>query len=153
MERPPLAQKRHPVLARPSAEGLACTNPASLSGDGEALRPYFATQSGLVPNYEKWEALPGRPIATRYQTVPDLVSARCAKTDGATYLAISIHADSDDPRADNVPGKDRRPASKGLHSAEVIGSPVCPGEKVEHNSSYRDAGQPDEGRLCQRLPI
>lgn len=95
------------AFGRADAPGMeiVCTNPAALSGDGEALRPYFATQSGLVPNYEKWEALPGRPIATRYQTVPGLVAARCAKTDdGATYLAISIHADAGDPRADNVPG-------------------------------------------------
>jgi hypothetical protein len=95
------------AFGRTGAAGMeiACTNPAALSGDGEALRPYFATQSGLVPNYEKWEALPGRPVPTRYQTVPGLVTARCAKTDdGGTYLAISIHPDTSDPRADNVPG-------------------------------------------------
>jgi hypothetical protein len=103
---------------------VACTNPAALSGDGEALIPYFATRGGLFPGIDTWQALPGKSLDTPYATVPGLASARCARTqDGASYLAISVQGDRADPRADDVPGDvlvNGQPwASWGMHMSDV----------------------------------
>jgi hypothetical protein len=43
-------------------------------------------------------------VSTPYVELPGLVSAECVSKDGFDYLAVTVHPDKADPRADNIPG-------------------------------------------------
>lgn len=81
---------------RPGNEAV-CTNPAALDG-GEAMEPnaYLST-AGI-----DW--LEGTEITTPYVKVPGLISTQCVKTPTHHYLEVRIHADPEDPRADDHGG-------------------------------------------------
>lgn len=74
-----------------------CTNPAALDGS-EAMTPdaYFST-AGV-----DW--LKTANIATPYVKVPGLISTQCVRKNDHHYLEVRIHADPNDPRADDHGG-------------------------------------------------
>lgn len=74
-----------------------CTNPAALDGS-EAMNPdaYFSA-TGV-----DW--LKNANIATPYVKVPGLISTQCVRRNDHHYLEVRIHADPNDPRADDHGG-------------------------------------------------
>jgi hypothetical protein len=68
---------------------VACVNPAALAGGTAVLSPYFiaATQTGLRP----------KP-PTHWVTYPDLYSATCENSGGATWLQVTHVAHAGDAR-------------------------------------------------------
>jgi hypothetical protein len=77
-----------------------CTNPASLSGDDGNLKAFMPRQSlgRLAPNDY------GVAVDTPFVAMPGFLTAECLASDTHDWLAITIHADPADPRADDIPG-------------------------------------------------
>jgi hypothetical protein len=101
-------------------EGVAaCTNPASLEGGPGPLRPYFPRENqsilGGEPQAVQWAT--GLTVETPFVSVPGLVTAECLAHDGFSYLAITVEADPDSPRVDEI-GGDLTP-EWGLHLVDV----------------------------------
>jgi len=99
----------------------ACTNPAALAGGAGNLHSYLSTDGrtivGITPP-KPW-VMPERPIDTPWVSVPGLLSAECKTNANATYLEVTVHGDSADPRTDNIVGDlgrgDQVQAEWGLH--------------------------------------
>jgi len=77
-----------------------CTNPAALGGGQGDLKAYMPRQSlgRLAPNDY------GVAVDTPFVSLPGLLSAQCLANDTHDWLAVTIHADPADPRADDIPG-------------------------------------------------
>ncbi|MCQ8186464.1 DUF3089 domain-containing protein [Parvularcula maris] len=95
-------------FGRPAEEGteVLCTNPGDLGGSGpaalDAILPAAAYgTSGRPP--APW--VKGQEIKTPFVKVPGLISGSCMKEDGASFLLISVDADPDDPRTDDIGGE------------------------------------------------
>jgi hypothetical protein len=95
-------------LGRLPGDGMvaACTNPAALGGGSGELRAYlssgksmFASSAGPKP----W-VTPEQPIKTPFVSVPGLLSAECVSNEHGSYLALKVHGDPADPRADDIAG-------------------------------------------------
>ncbi|WP_306253174.1 DUF3089 domain-containing protein [Parvularcula sp. IMCC14364] len=88
-----------------NSEGDAalCVNPAALSGAEGQLNSYLSAQNVSDPSNQPVFA-DGVDVATPFAAVPGLLSAACEQTESHTYLAISINADPDDPRTDDIQG-------------------------------------------------
>ena len=99
----------------------ACTNPTALAGGAGNLHSYLSTDGrtivGITPP-KPW-VMPERPIDTPWVSVPGLLSAECKTNANATYLEVTVHGDSADPRTDNIVGDlgrgDQVQAEWGLH--------------------------------------
>lgn len=103
-----------------------CTNPAALSGGSGALRAYFSATGSLIvgsaPKAHRW--LPqDAGLGTPFVSVPGLLTAECLTDANGSRLAITVHADSTDPRADDIPGDigagTPAQAQWGLHLIDV----------------------------------
>jgi Protein of unknown function (DUF3089) len=72
-----------------AGQQVACVNPAALDGGSADLSPYFlsVTEKGLKP-----------AARTPWVTFPDLYSAHCESTGGATWLQVTDIATSGDTR-------------------------------------------------------
>jgi Protein of unknown function (DUF3089) len=66
---------------------ILCTNPAALSGDGGALRPYLPTRRFPGPLGEVQDP-PPQGVATYWAATPRLYRARCASGGGADWLQV-----------------------------------------------------------------
>lgn len=119
---PPPANSR---FGRTSAAGMkvACVNPAALGGGSGQAEAFFpAGRSGLTE-----QALPewakGTAIATRFVTLPGLITAECVDRDGAQYLALTTHPDTGGTRTATIPGDvvvgGRILADWGLHLIDI----------------------------------
>jgi hypothetical protein len=103
----------------------ACTNPADLSGtSAAALHAYLAaagrTITGTTPP-KPW-VTPEQKIETPWVSVPNLLTAKCATNEFATYLEVTVHGNPADPRADDITGDlgGAKPlANWGLHLIDV----------------------------------
>jgi len=83
-----------------------CTNPAALAGGKGELTSYFSTVGEIslrFGEYKPWTT-PTKPVETPFVSVPGMVFAECVKTDGFSYLQVSVVGDTDDARADDVVG-------------------------------------------------
>ena len=49
--------------------------------------------------------------------VPGLITGECKVKDGYSYLAITVNADPNDPRADDIPGDGND--NWGLHTVDL----------------------------------
>jgi hypothetical protein len=58
---------------------VACVNPVALGGGTAALSPMFLTVT---------QAIPAPPVTTPWVTYPDLYSANCQSSGGATWLQV-----------------------------------------------------------------
>jgi hypothetical protein len=116
------------LFGKVTAEGMeaACTNPAALAGGSGQLHSYLTGQGALIasgaPQRHEW-VKGAAPVETPFVSVPGLLSAKCASNENANYLEITVNADANDPRADDIPG-DLGIAGKpqpnwGLHLIDV----------------------------------
>jgi hypothetical protein len=101
----------------------ACTNPAALGGGEAELDAYMPSdRTQFISQPVEW-VKDGGAIATPFVTLPGLLSAQCASNDHGSYLAITVHGDSKDPRADDIPGdsvfKGQVLSDWGLHLIDV----------------------------------
>ena len=116
------------LFGRVAGAGMeaGCTNPAALGGGSGALRAYFSATGSLIvgsaPKAHRW--LPqDAPLGTPFVSVPGLLSAECINDANGSRLAITVHPDSADPRADDIPGDigtgSPAQAQWGLHLIDV----------------------------------
>ncbi|MFZ0267607.1 DUF3089 domain-containing protein [Caulobacter sp.] len=101
---PPAASKFFGKVAEPGLKA-ACVNPAALSGGSAPLRSYFSDRTIMGTAMRPatvWTR--DATVATPFIQLPGLVSAECVSQDGFDYLAVTVHPDKADPRADNIPG-------------------------------------------------
>jgi hypothetical protein len=115
------------ILDRPDDPALerACTNPANLAGGEGTLKAYLASHSrgfGDSAPAPTW-VHNGPDIATPFVEVPGLLSAHCADSPSGAYLAVVVHGDPSDPRADDISGDvvthGEVRARWGLHSIDI----------------------------------
>jgi len=90
----------------------ACVNPGALAGGPGLLDAAAPTGPWVFTNPDDAAA-----ITTPFMGVPGLITAECKVNDGYSYLAITVNADSTDPRADDIPG-DGAP-NWGLHTVDL----------------------------------
>jgi hypothetical protein len=83
----------------------ACVNPAALAGGPGTLKPYFSANSELISGGVATPMVWSKDatVTTPFVTLPGLLTAQCASTDGANYLAISIDT-TPGPRTHEIPG-------------------------------------------------
>lgn len=104
----------------------ACTHPAALNGNDSAPLDAYLGARGMGPAsgpQEPW-VKDGPVITTNFVKVPGLLSGQCVTDEtGATFLAVTINADPNDPRADNISGdlvvEGNVVAAWGLHLIDV----------------------------------
>ena len=87
---------------RPGQE-VACVNPAAPQGGAALLHSYLsssAIRGGPEPSFFS----DGRNVQTPFASVPGLLEGECVSNQKGQYLAIRIHADPDDLRADDITG-------------------------------------------------
>jgi hypothetical protein len=75
-----------------------CANPAALEGGPAEVAPLFASDNAMQT------AAGGEPVATPWVQYPGLATVECVTNDTHTYLAVTVNADPDDPRVDDVGG-------------------------------------------------
>ena len=103
----------------------ACANPANLSGGSGELHSYLASAGrslGSSAEPRPW-VTPAQPINTPFVSVPGLLTAECVSNDKGSYLAITVHGNPSDPRADDIVGdvvvNGQVQADWGLHLIDV----------------------------------
>lgn len=102
---PPPAGSKFFGRVDPPGMRAACVNPAALAGGSAPLRSYFSDRTIMGTAMRPatvWAQ--GVELKTPYVALPGLVSAECVHNDGFDYLAVSVHPDPADPRADDIPG-------------------------------------------------
>lgn len=116
------------LFGRVTADGMeaACTNPAALGGGSGPLRAYLTGVGNLVamPMGQKHQwSTNGAVVDTPFVSVPGLLSATCASNEHANYLALTVHGDPRDARADDIPGDlamlGKPQPNWGLHLVDV----------------------------------
>lgn len=116
------------LFGRPrTGEGMAaCNNPAALDGGSAEVRSYFPSDpnASVLASLGQgggdaidWVSPEVATVTTPFVTTPGLVSAECVERDGFSYLEVTVEADPDDPRADDI-GGDLTP-EWGLHLQDV----------------------------------
>ena len=75
-----------------------CANPAALEGGPAEVAPLFTSDNAMQV------AAGGEPIDTPWVRYPGLATVECITNDTHTYLAVTVNADPDDPRIDDVGG-------------------------------------------------
>jgi hypothetical protein len=104
----------------------ACNNPAALDGGSAEVRSYFPSDpnASVLASLGQgggdaidWVSPEVATVTTPFVTTPGLVSAECVERDGFSYLEVTVEADPDDPRADDI-GGDLTP-EWGLHLQDV----------------------------------
>lgn len=84
---------------------IGCTNPAALGGGKAVTRNYLGSAgagTGSAP-MTPWTK-GGAAVTTPFVSAPGLLSTECVKTDGASYLAVTVNADPADARTDTIVG-------------------------------------------------
>jgi Protein of unknown function (DUF3089) len=87
----------------------ACVNPAALAGGSGPAKAYFGARS-----LDSWAE--GKTVQTPFVEVPGLLTAECAHTESANYLAITVHGDLS-ARTSEIPGG--ATAAWGLHRIDM----------------------------------
>jgi len=129
---PPPANSR---FGRVAGEGMmaACVNPAALSGGRANMHAYLSNSAAAatMPAPRQW-VTPAKTIDTPFVSAPGLLSGECVDRDGFSYLSITVNADPNDPRADDIAGdvvRDGKVAADwGLH---LIDANVAMGDLVD----------------------
>ena len=101
---PPPANSR---FGKVSGDGMmaACVNPAALKGGSAKMHAYLSnsTAAATMPAPRQW-VTPAQPIETPFVSAPGLLSGECVDRDGFSYLQITVNANPQDPRADDIAG-------------------------------------------------
>ena len=92
-----------------SGEGMvaACTNPAALGGGRGVLNAYLPTHSRTWVNAAQpgeWLKTP-KPVTTPFVSLPGMMTAQCATSNGLNYLAITVNKSSADARTGDIHGE------------------------------------------------
>lgn len=113
----------------------ACTNPAQLAKDSKELHAYL---SNVAPEgFSSSEPSPwtstGANITTPFVSVPGLLTAQCVSGEQFSYLEITVNADPDDQRTDQISGDVMNPDGTinegwGLH---LLDANAAMGDLVE----------------------
>ena len=89
----------------------ACVNPAALAGGRAELQPYMPVEQpegallgGVTGTPPFSDPARNEEVTTAWVTFPGLVEGECVRRDGYTYLELTVNADPDDPRADDIGG-------------------------------------------------
>jgi len=84
----------------------ACVNPANLGGGSGELHSYFpAGAASIVPGGQTPQPwVVGKTVTTPFVSVPGLLTAQCATTNGFNYLAVHINADPASSRTSQIVG-------------------------------------------------
>ncbi|TCS10339.1 DUF3089 domain-containing protein [Caulobacter sp. BK020] len=101
---PPPTSKFFGKVAEPGMKA-ACVNPAALAGGPATLHSYFSDRTIMGTAMRPatvWAK--DVTVSTPFVALPGLVSAECVSGGGFDYLAVTVHPDKADPRADNIPG-------------------------------------------------
>lgn len=101
---PPPANTRFARATTPGTR-VACVNPAAPGGGEGTLDAYLSNASSIVSSSSPpavWAK--GVNVDTPFVQVPGLLTSACVQRDGASYLAVTTHADPADPRADTIAG-------------------------------------------------
>ena len=116
------------LFGRVAVDGMeaACTNPAALAGGSGQLHSYLTGQGSLIasgaPQKHQW-VKDGGAIETPFVSVPGLLTAECSSNEHANFLKITVNADANDSRADDIPGDlgmaGKPQANWGLHLVDV----------------------------------
>lgn len=115
-------------LARKRADGLinGCVNPAAMAGGVAPLDAYLEArytmgEAGKMAQVQ-WTTS-GRPVATPFVKVPGLLSGECRSDAHGDYLAVTLHGDPRDGRADDIRGDvyshGKRLDQWGLHVVDM----------------------------------
>jgi len=121
---PPPANSR---FGRAGGEGMAaaCANPAALGGGSGVLHSYLGSAgrgNGSSAEPRPW-VTPPQPINTPFVSVPGLLTAECVSNEKGSYLAVTVHGNPADPRADDIVGDvvvgGNVQADWGLHLIDV----------------------------------
>lgn len=96
------------LFGRVRGDGMqaACVNPAALAGGKGELHAYLASRgrsNGSAAEPKPW-VTPAKEIATPFVSVPGLLTAECVANDKGSYLAVTVNADPQDPRTDEIAG-------------------------------------------------
>lgn len=114
-------------FGRVSGENMesGCTNPAALGRGSGKLHSYLASGGrtlGSSAEPRPW-VTPAQPVSTPFVSVPGLLTAECVSNEKGSYLAITVHGDPADPRADDIVGdivvNGQVQADWGLHLIDV----------------------------------
>jgi hypothetical protein len=115
-------------LGKARTDGLqgVCVNPAALSGGSANLDAYLQTRWRVGagrPSPQKPWTIPAKPIATEFVRVPGLISGQCVSDVQGSYLAVTVNADPNDGRVDEIKGDvepDGQPLPEwGLHMIDM----------------------------------
>lgn len=101
---PPATSKFFGKVAEPGMKA-ACVNPAALAGGSATVHSYFSDRTIMGTAMRPatvWAK--DVTVSTPFVELPGLVSAECVSQGGFDYLAVTVHPDKADPRADNIPG-------------------------------------------------
>ena len=129
---PPPAGSRF-AMAQRDGNRVVCVNPAALLGH-ESSQAIFSTEGVGESSRPQAAWVVDQPMPTTpFVKVPGLIYANCTTNDaGASYLQVTVAADPNDPRTDEVTGDvyagDMRLDDWGLH---LIDMPVVMGDLVE----------------------
>ena len=129
---PPPANSR---FGRTQTAGMQtlCVNPAALLGKGAKADAIFSTGGVGTSSKPMTEWVVGEPLpTTNFVSATGLIESRCVSDGGANYLAVTVKANPNDKRVDDITGDvmvgERRLDDWGLH---LIDMPVVMGDLVE----------------------
>jgi hypothetical protein len=101
-----------------------CNNPAALAGGAAVLDSYFPMElPGIMDDFINKATGPfadpdaADTITTPFFKLPGLVEGECVAPDDRDYLEVVVHADEEDPRANDIGGDFTD--GWGLHVADV----------------------------------
>ncbi|MBO9709711.1 MAG: DUF3089 domain-containing protein [Caulobacter sp.] len=101
---PPPASSRFGKVEQPGLKA-ACVNPAALAGGSAPLHGYFSNMTIMgTPMKPATVWTKTSTPETPFVSLPGLVSGECVEKDGFDYLAVTVHGDPADARADDIPG-------------------------------------------------
>ncbi len=88
-----------------------CVNPAAPAGGSAMLHPYFSIDQppgsllgGTASAQPFADEARTDEVTTPWVTYPDFVEGECVQEGGFSYLKLTVDADPDDPRTDDIPG-------------------------------------------------
>jgi pimeloyl-ACP methyl ester carboxylesterase len=110
--------------AADAAQSASCTNPAGLGTSRAPLHSYlFANGRTIAMAGPRTTWVEGQTVETPFVSVPGLLTANCTANEHATYLEITVHANPEDPRTDDIGGDLGLPGKPipmwGLHLIDV----------------------------------
>ena len=112
----------------PEGQTNACVNPAAPGGGKVALdalvpsRKLIGDRTASAKNNIRWSDQ-HPTVDSAFVRLPGLVSGECVQSEGASYFAVSVNADPNDPRTDEIGGDlvidGELYAEWGLHLVDV----------------------------------